>query len=130
MRLTLALALLCLAPALGAQDEHPDSVGFSRTVEAQATSGAALQAHCVIRWRVRASSFEILDTVPAPDSARVMARCGGYPVLLVRPVCLVTVEEGQYYPASTPMLVLRCQRHVEAHRFRAIPFPSKQMERA
>lgn len=129
MRLALALLALLLAIPHGSGAQDPDSIHVTGTVERQVQS-APVQALCVIRWAHRERAFDILDVTPAPDSAREMARCGGYPVMLVRPVCLVTVEEGQFYPASTPMLVLRCAPHAQAHRFRQIPFPVRQLERA
>lgn len=128
MRLALVLALYCtLAPPCAAQ--QPDSINVTASVEQQVRT-APLQALCVIRWKDRgAQAFDVIDVVPAPDGPE-MARCNGYPVMLVRPVCLVTVPEGEFYAHSTPLLVIRCAPHAQAWRFRGVPFPARQMERS
>ena len=126
--LLLVAALATLAPPCRAQG--PDSINVAGVVDRQVRS-APWQSLCVVRWQDRSPrAFDVLDVIAAPDSSAEMARCGGYPVMLVRPVCLVTLPEALHYAATAPAVVIRCAPHAQMIRNPRVPFPTKQMERA
>lgn len=126
--LLLVAALATLAPPCRAQG--PDSINVAGVVERQ-IQRAPWQALCVIRWKDRAPhAFDVLDVTPAPDSSAEMARCGGYPVMLVRPVCLVTLKEALYYTDTAPAVLIRCAPHAQMLRNPLVPYPTRQLERA
>ena len=105
-----------------------DSIHVTSNVE-RMVQRSPLQAFCVVNWRVRPRALEIVDVIPAPDSSAEMARCAGYPVMLVRPICMVTLPEGFHYAATAPAVVIRCAPHAQAIYNPRVPFPTKTLER-
>lgn len=70
------------------------------------TSGPAVHAWCIDRWRLRADTLDIQTARPAPE--REAVDCAGRPVLLVRPTCTLTSTEALTYPGLTPVVAIRC----------------------
>lgn len=122
-------AALCAGYATRGSAQVPDSIHVSAIVE-RTVERAPFQALCIVNWRLRAHALEVLDVIPAPDSSAEMARCAGYPVMLVRPVCLVTLPEAFHYAANAPAVVIRCAPRAQVRLNPRVPFPTRMMERS
>jgi hypothetical protein len=92
------------------RESFRDSLGISsdvgRTVAAQASPGKAAQGFCVTSWKLGEGSADLYAVTPQAQADGI--DCGGLPVLLLRPVCLLTPHEAWYYPTSAPFVALRC----------------------
>ena len=83
-----------------------DSLGVAPAVVAVTSASEPAQGFCVTSWHLSDTSADLYAATPQASPQAVA--CGGLPVFLVRPVCMVTPYEAWLYPRSTPFVALRC----------------------
>ena len=105
---TLAGLLPGSSAGLGAvsQPGIRDSLGVTAAVVAAASATAPAQGFCVTSWHLGEGSADLYAVTP--QAAVENVQCGGLPVFLLRPVCMLTTKEALSYPLSAPFVAIRC----------------------